>query len=1844
MDTASKAKVARRIDDWKLKLIDLSRRNKLINFTAPKSSSLQITKPSIDNVFERLVLKSRAWEIWAPSDRPNRKDNPPIRRRRRTQLSTSLEDSKQIERVLKNLARRSTSEYRERGVRILYLTFGLLNWKDPITNQPVRSPIILTPVEIFRKTSRDPFKIQIPSVEEEVILNPALKLKLYYDHRIEIPPLPDYEKVKIGEYLKSIEESLNGKEWKLDSTIHLGLFSFQKLVMYQDLNDNKDRIAEHPIVQALAGVVKSPKNRKTLPKEEELDQIDPKHTFQILDADSSQQLCIQYALEGQSFVMHGPPGTGKSQTISNLISEFIANGKSVLFISEKMAALEVVYNRLKAKNLDEYCLELHSQKANKREVVGELNRCLTEHLQELKALTEEELDRLVNRRNQLNTYVESLHKPRTSINLTAFQLLSNISKLEEIPFIPTDYPHFKSLDQGKLLELEDTVRKLSNTWTVIEEGESFPWTGCMEDNYTPETRSNWVHLLDSTLKTLEDMIDDSSVYSQALGLSIPNTIRDYELLQTLSNIISASPRPPKNWFKEADLDKIQAQTNEFEKQWNNYWMKTWRLRRRYDARFLTLPPGTAKSVELAWNNLSEWLILGANGEGELYQKRIQLRRYLESLPDTLQESRTIAKEISEVLGIKKEIFTLEWGLRINEIAELCKVKIRPPRRWLEKKASENVKQILEEQRKIYSQKQSFEDKLNNYQAAFHSLDIESLIVYFEGPGKSIFRFLSPTYYRNRRLITSSTKNKKLPDTFIQDLKTAKKIQDQNDKIAQNQEKNKKILGPYFNEKPRLEEAEKALKTALRVVKILGKSRVPKALRDNLCQGTDPNKKLIEESLILKGLLSKLRRDSSKLRKILPKQMPNTSKTLRKSTISDVQDWAYEAQERLTQLEKVGAQALVTVIDDSELTYPNLITDLKTMENLQDFEDNVQEKSSELVENYGSLFNGLKTDWKIVKNAIGWTSKLLKTLPKGVPERLVKAVSQGDGTLPTDPKITERWDKISRNILDIKSRFKPPLWSNPKETLNLNEFKKSIQVYRTRIDGLQYWVDFKSLITKLEEEGLRDFIDRLVTEKTNRHLVVPVFQKAMYQGLLDMVFEEDQVLKDFRGKDHEQLIKDFQSLDLQFIQLSAQRIIENVNKQKPQGVFVQTPDSEITILMREAAKKRRHMPLRNLFERIPNLIRRLKPCLMMSPISVSQFLIPGSIQFDLVVFDEASQIFTEDAIGSIYRGNQLVVAGDPKQLPPTPFFQYVLSDDFDWDEESYDFDLFDSVLDECMSIGLPVQMLKWHYRSKHDSLISFSNERYYDGRLVLFPASHMGAEDLGVELVYVEDGIYNRGRTRDNPVEAEIITDLVFDHFVSYPEKTLGVVTFSIAQMNKVQDSVEQRLREHPEFEKFFVENRLNGFFVKNLENVQGDERDVMIFSVGYGYDNEGRLTMNFGPLNKPGGERRFNVAITRAREKVLIVSSLRYDDIKLDSSKAEGVHSLHHYLRYTEKRPKKLEAEQTDLLYGSALEQEVSAEIGKMGYKTIPQIGSSSFRIDLGVIDSNDPSRFILGIMLDGNNYRTASTSRDRDRLRLQVLENLGWRIHKIWSPDWVQRRQLEVKRLEAAIKKAENNPKLKTSIKKPKIQLNNTFTKLKVQEKPGRQLPEVEPYTLAKLKPRRFFNLSKPKNNDRYIRQYRSEIRRLLPQLVQIEAPIHQDLAYKRINKTLKIKRRTATIKEAYQDEMKKLGKKKIKIKGEFLWRKHNERSQIRVPVKEERETFREIQHIPMEETRAAILLVAKHSMGLSEESLIKETAQLLGFKKVGSKIRHSLRNAYQISEKSGKLITENSLIKYVY
>ena len=718
---------------------------------------------------------------------------------------------------------------------------------------------------------------------------------------------------------------------------------------------------------------------------------------------------------------------------------------------------------------------------------------------------------------------------------------------------------------------------------------------------------------------------------------------------------------------------------------------------------------------------------------------------------------------------------------------------------------------------------------------------------------------------------------------------------------------------------------------------------------------------------------------------------------------------------------------MTTCKQEPKSYKQLLDDLKNAEEVRKKEAAIIGEKAQLQTKYGSRFNELETDWQDIVSVLEWTQKVQATfLDIPVPQAFADIAAQGPTAAPSNTELNQKTDASLKALDYFEARFDAEMkYQNQKlKDLEVNVIADRIRALRDRVDDLQVWIDFKDVKNRFALRGLDQFFTRLTEQRLPAADLIDVFRKGVYQEWINNLYNEDQKLGKFRRENHEQLIADFKKLDQDLIKLTSSMVIEKANSRKPQDILIQAADTEANILLKEAAKKRQLMPIRILLQKIPNLLVKLKPCLLMSPITVSQFLPAENNKFDLVLFDEASQIVPEDAIGSIYRGKTLVVAGDNKQLPPTSFFQKNLIEDVDWDELSdEDVEVFDSILDECLGIGLPVKTLKWHYRSRHEELIAFSNHQFYDDNLITFPAAKAQTDSLGVKLVYVPDGVYDRGGKRDNQVEAEKVADLVFEHFRNYPKKTLGVVTFSIAQMEAVEEAIDRRLIGQPDFEPFFKEDRLEGFFIKNLENVQGDERDVIFFSVGYGYDQQKLMAMNFGPLNKPGGERRLNVAVTRAREKVVLITSIKATDIDPET-KAVGVQTLRYYLDYAEHGPetlKSIKAKESE--FDSALDEDVAAEIKKQGYEIVPQVGCSGYRIDIGVVDPVNPGSFLLGVECDGATYKSSNSARDRDRLRDQVLMQLGWRIHRIWSPTWVARRDSEIRRLKESLEQAQQIP-----------------------------------------------------------------------------------------------------------------------------------------------------------------------------------------------------------------------------
>ena len=531
----------------------------------------------------------------------------------------------------------------------------------------------------------------------------------------------------------------------------------------------------------------------------------------------------------------------------------------------------------------------------------------------------------------------------------------------------------------------------------------------------------------------------------------------------------------------------------------------------------------------------------------------------------------------------------------------------------------------------------------------------------------------------------------------------------------------------------------------------------------------------------------------------------------------------------------------------------------------------------------------------------------------------------------------------------------------------------------------------------------------------------LFERSFRRNLFFAAIENEPNLREFFGREHNERIDRFREVDEKIAGLVRELIRARLAAGIPRDqVKDDVPKAEIGLLRHEIGKKMRHIPVRQLLNRIPNLLPRLKPCVLMSPLSVAQYLEPSHAIFDVVIFDEASQIPVWDAIGAIARGRQLIVVGDPKQLPPTNFFNSAGDDEDSLAPE--EFKDLESILDELITNGLRHKRLQWHYRSRHEGLIAFSNRQYYENELLTFPSAETTVG--GVRFIHLPEARYDKGKSRTNRKEAEaFVKELVARLRNSEGTRhSYGVVTFSLAQQQLIENLLDEERRKYPEIEVHFGdEPPVEGepVFVKNLENVQGDERDVIFFSICYGADETGRVAMNFGPLNRDGGERRLNVAITRAKHEVVVFSGLRADQIDLTRTRARGVRDLKYFLDYAERGPSALAAATSASANGdpdSEFEQMVADRLRAAGYEVHHQVGCSGYRIDLGILDHKKPGRYQLGVECDGATYHRAATARDRDKLRQAILEGLGWTLYRIWSTDWWHDSEAETKKLLAFI------------------------------------------------------------------------------------------------------------------------------------------------------------------------------------------------------------------------------------
>ncbi len=809
-------------------------------------------------------------------------------------------------------------------------------------------------------------------------------------------------------------------------------------------------------------------------------------------------------------------------------------------------------------------------------------------------------------------------------------------------------------------------------------------------------------------------------------------------------------------------------------------------------------------------------------------------------------------------------------------------------------------------------------------------------------------------------------------------------------------------------------------------------------------------------------------------------------------------------------------------------------------------------------------------------------------------------------------------------------------TNEKLTVNLSRWLK-------HLDQLKDWYNYTLVRDAAWQAGLRSLVDNYENDIIQTAEVAVQFRKGFFRSAADCIITKHSVLSTFNGDLFGEKISKFRSLSKQFETLTRQELYARLSAGIPSFSQEASQSSEIGILQRVIRNNGRAMPIRKLFDLIPNLLHRLTPCMLMSPISVAQYFDTNNTRFDLVIFDEASQMPTCEAVGAIARGSSVIVVGDPKQMPPTNFFS-----GNNVDEENIEIEDLESILDDCLALSMPSQHLLWHYRSKHESLIAFSNAKYYDNKLLTFPST----DDISskVQFVLVE-GYYDKGKTRQNKFEAKAIVEEVMRR-LSDPElsqRSIGIVTFSSVQQVLVEDMLMEVFKQRPDLEKMALESE-EPLFIKNLENVQGDERDVILFSIGYGPDQEGKVSLNFGPINRNGGWRRLNVAVSRARYEMKVFSTLRSDQIDLSRTSAEGVAGLKAFLAYAEKSKAALPFQHSSqaVLKTASFENLIADDLRRQGFKVHTQIGASAYKINLGIVDPEQPDRYLLGILTDGKNYYDANTSKDREITQVQVLKMLGWSIHKIWSTEWWEKPEKVMAGIIRAIEDAKINKGLIVERVESQVEITSHQPEqdskvIGVINKSITTPTSTSVTSIRKVYVPAFLEPVQTQFADEFLwPQQRERIKGQLMAVVTAEAPLSKELLCKRVLNAWGIARQGTRISTYFDALISELDVRQTQHgQRTFFWKENDNATAYKTfRVAASDEWRREADDLPPEEIANVIMEVLRQQISLSRIDLMREVARIFGYSRIGNNLKQAVNEAIDYAAEKSMLTLHNDRV----
>ena len=1525
------------------------------------------------------------------------------------------------------------SEWREEtGINVLYTVFGFLEWKDK-NDKDLFSPLMLLPVELekVRKKVRKGAKeyertfFSINGEKTEIQLNETLAEKLQDDFDKFRITLPKYDNQQnLGDYFKKVVKYFQGLAQqtgiliKVRSWAVIGIFPFKGLAMYHDLDPdddpNRERFVKNPIISSL--LLESRKTSySTTPfgEEYEVDKPDIENTvpYLVMDADASQFSAIVDVMKGKNVAIEGPPGTGKSQTIVNIIAAALAKEKKILFVAEKLAALEIVRSRLNAVKIGDFVLPLQANRSGREQVIHSLKARLDME-SSFPAEFKTTFERFKNTREELNTYIQILTSLYGQTDFNIYELLGRRIKLSpKLDKLPREIkrlsvPNPQAVTKEKLQKILTECQSLERAWERVLDCPDY-WKIIQ----SPRMIKTEVDELLMEAKQCAEQCDKADKLRQKLV--------NFQLLSTqenLKDIIIAIQQTPKTTISDTELNFTEKLLDKEYKVHcdvvHEYLNKTqnWREKEAIIQHYLCLDIDSVDRNALQdIKNIVNKHNLDSLEEKKLHRLTTELKHTL----DNLKQVKELYDQALPISDVFTQMNTSQFLSLLKEVGQLSKQELVLRKKELDDPSSQSLLKTQAQTAQLLKNRQDFLEK------EFISLSPSSLpdphifwshaSAISQAKGWSFFSSIfSKDYRQAKRFYLSISRDKYFHDEkAIKNLRELSKWKFEVDNFCNNEEL-QELCGVHFDG------IHTDFTHLLRVMEFFQKvNEILKGYRytreKSFFKYTDTD-----------NLVS----------------LPTMDDNHPIHTIGELS--LVELEQKMTDIDlDTWVSSIHDLIEKSKTLFrdPQEIQRDQIMKLPTEFESLIETREvlrkDERVRNIlGTLFRAEETREQDLKSSLSLANTLksfqsndqgafLFCIREGVLEKLETLITQ---ILEQDNKVGSCLESIA-----ALTKTRPEQWRDHRSFAELSEWMEKASQDRTGLLAYSQFIGVKNdwISGNPSYERLTETILSL-----GRRDVCDVIEVLIIKNMTDEIYKTHSQLSTYDGRTLDDLRRKFQELDRQCIELSRQDLqaVLSSRAKPPQGKSSGkvTEYTELSLIKHEISKTRRWQSVRELIKRAPKSLLELKPCWMMSPLAVAQYL-PKNIKFDLLIIDEASQMTPEHAIGALVRANQVVVVGDTNQLPPTLFFKKVREDDVEQDENE---GLREKSILDMANQGLKTKrQLRWHYRSRYKELIAFSNKHIYKNRLVVFPSPREDGSSKRVVSYKKVDGIYSSGT---NEKEAKVMVDAMMKFIKEKQDKSLGVVLLNKKQSDLLNTEWERAKHEHLDAryareyeEKWETENDgLESFFIKNLENVQGDERDMIFIGTVYGPGPEDKRVMQrFGPISGEAGRRRLNVLFSRAKEGITTFSSMIPSDILRDCDSSEvsisGVSMLKAWLEYS--MGGKLESgEDTGREPDSDFERHVIEQIEQLGYVAIPQVGVKGYSIDIGIKPKQDWNwnyGFIMGVECDGATYHSSRSARERDRLRQEVLENLGWCIYRIWSTDWYNNPDEEIEKLGRKIK-----------------------------------------------------------------------------------------------------------------------------------------------------------------------------------------------------------------------------------